>query len=802
MLFLAFLSLNAKDAAFALSTIVSYAKEGQTPPTLSDYADAGISNVDESILDLLNAHILESEPSDVNSTEKIQNMVERSRNEIVSMLIIVTQSILNDSSSLVNSAVNKISSYAEDSNTTQPPTLQDYINAGISGVSQSNLDAVNQAVSDRSAAETNTPAKIQAIVDGISSGDTEPPLFFTPENINIEENRRHVIEVETNDTSAVTYSLLNDQDSGLFTIDTQTGSLDFLSAPDFEYPEDTDADNTYVVTVKATDRQDNSAMKTLHINVTDDPSYHDPIPMHGQVSIHYLAQQTASGTFKVDLGNTAKTLYIVFTNNNSTETSNINIVHQSQKKTASATLNTKKTVSLKKDIKQPKHAPESIRQTNMDTLNKLHSGQYRSQKKVDSSISRRSSTVGDSHTFYLSADTSESTEATLKKMYDVNTSFGTKRFFIWVSDDSFDNGNGCRKSKCITQAQVDTLADKFLKDGENNDIYDWVTNLYGEEWGDEPSQEYSNVIAENNEITILLTDIDNDDSPDGGTIGYFYAKDNLTTDTYSGSNERIMFYIDSVMYGNNDDGDDYWQNETYATLAHEFQHMINYYQHSLLRSQGYEEPWIDEMLSETTEDVVATKLHHNGPRAVSYLDGSAGDPGNVEGRYPSFNDYNWVTLPEWQYGDDADYGKVSAFGTFLIRNYGGVKLLRDIMYESSDDISAIEAAVEKENNTPVSFGMLMRKWASAVILSDKTDLPLNTPQYNTGDFKESTFGNITYELGSINFFNYTPQPKIYTESGKVDPQANYYYKVGVGLSGIIDVNITADTNTTATFIAK
>jgi len=85
---------------------------------------------------------------------------------------------------------------------------------------------------------------------------------------------------------------------------------------------------------------------------------------------------------------------------------------------------------------------------------------------------------------------------------------------VWVSDDSFD-GPGCTKARCVTQTMVDALADQFLKTGSDNDIYDWVTNIYGEEWGSDAQVKYSNLIAANSEITILLTDIDNDNSPNG-----------------------------------------------------------------------------------------------------------------------------------------------------------------------------------------------------------------------------------------------------------------------------------------------
>ncbi len=130
---------------------------------------------------------------------------------------------------------------------------------------------------------------------------------------------------------------------------------------------------------------------------------------------------------------------------------------------------------------------------------------------------------------------------------------------------------------------VDILADKFLRSGSNNDIYDWETNIFGEEWGVEASQKQTNLIGETNEIVILLTDIDSDDNSRNGTIGYFWPKD--TFNDIEGSNREIMFYVDAVMFSSKDNKD-FWSieskmpMETVSTLAHEFQHMISFYQKS------------------------------------------------------------------------------------------------------------------------------------------------------------------------------------------------------------------------------
>jgi hypothetical protein len=264
-----------------------------------------------------------------------------------------------------------------------------------------------------------------------------------------------------------------------------------------------------------------------------------------------------------------------------------------------------------------------------------------------------------------------------------------------------------------------------------------------------------------------------------------------------------MFYTDAVMFANGEDIwdiDDPWPKEMVSTLAHEFQHMINFYQKRILLDTDTD-TWINEMLSESTEDLVATKIQHIGPRAVDYFDGSAGEPGNTNGRYPLFNANNTLSLTAWN-GQLADYSKVNAFGAYLLRNYGGAKLFHDIMHNGFEDEQAVVDAVNKSpEGSGKTFANLLSEWGIAVMLSDHEYL-VDVPFYNTGDFTLSTYNNSTYELGSINFFNYIPLPTIHTTAGTVEAKGNYYYKIGDNLTGDITLSLQLNGKTEATLIAK
>ncbi len=506
----------------------------------------------------------------------------------------------------------------------------------------------------------------------------------------------------------------------------------------------------------------------------------------------------------VNIGNKPKSLYVLLSNYDKNHNAYPTITHNA--KVISVQEN--KRLMSTPLVKQAKilHAPAYIQKFNSKLQTFIQRNETNDYQEKQIAVTPKSNkSVGDSETFYMDESSNgATTRATLKKVVsNVPTDFGNKTLNVWVSDDSF--GTGCGKSRCVTQTMVDELADNFLKVGSDNDIYDWVTNIFGEEWGSEASSKDSYLIGSNDEITILLTDIGNDNSPSGGIVGYFHAKDNYKQSNESGSNERIMFYADAVMFANTDNGD-FWQKEMYSTLAHEFQHMIHFYQKTVLlvdnSTNDEEDTWINEMLSETTEDLVATKIHHTGPRGVVDTDGSAGNSGNTKGRYPLFNENNTLSLTAW-YNSLADYSKVNAFGTFLIRNYGGAKVLHDIVHNNKEHEDAIMDAIHKypgaENKT---FDDLLTEWGIAVMLSDNDNLAQDLPTYNTGDFTEDTYNQSTYDLGSINFFNYDPQPNIKTSAGTVQAQGNYYYKVDDNLTGTVQIDLSLNGTTEATLIAK
>ena len=89
--------------------------------------------------------------------------------------------------------------------------------------------------------------------------------------MNVSENSTTVTTLSATDVdngTTITYSIAGGADQSKFSINSSSGVLTFTSAPDFEIPTDADANNTYVVIVRAGDGIDN-ADQTITVAVTD-----------------------------------------------------------------------------------------------------------------------------------------------------------------------------------------------------------------------------------------------------------------------------------------------------------------------------------------------------------------------------------------------------------------------------------------------------------------------------------------------------------------------------------------------------
>lgn len=295
--------------------------------------------------------------------------------------------------------------------------------------------------------------------------------------------------------------------------------------------------------------------------------------------------------------------------------------------------------------------------------------------------------------------------------------------YIWVPDEYWGEHYNSVSEEIVTK-----LKEKF------DSIYPRVTNVFG----------YPDSV-ENLRIHILIFDIYSD-SKSGQVFGYFMPKDYGSYEEIYRSNECCMFYLDAFLTRK-------LPNMAYSTLAHEFQHMINYYNKTLRASNTTEgtQTWFTEMLSMLCEDMLQTFLgikEEDSPIA----------------RMEYFNSgYYSHGITEWQ-NNQISYAYTYAFGAYLVRNFGGIKLLEAIAKNKQTNKSAIEKAL-KELGYDETFDSVFLKFSQALIYEDSNKLTFNkniTEKLNGYEYAFNAFNiwekkNGTYtKLGFIKVSNYGP----------------------------------------------
>jgi len=114
------------------------------------------------------------------------------------------------------------------------------------------------------------------VVDGttnvVSTSVNDAPAFTSSATPSVAENTTAVITVAATDQDGQTptFSITGGSDQGLFSINSTTGALFFLSPPDFENKLDADANNIYEVQVTADDGNGGTSTQNITIEITDE----------------------------------------------------------------------------------------------------------------------------------------------------------------------------------------------------------------------------------------------------------------------------------------------------------------------------------------------------------------------------------------------------------------------------------------------------------------------------------------------------------------------------------------------------
>ena len=153
-----------------------------------------------------------------------------------------------------------------------------------------NVYKVNVTANDGSGLMT-----VQCITVTVTPVNDNAPVFTSSATFEVEENATAVGTVAATDEDlpeqAVTYSITGGSDSTLFSIDSATGVLSFITASDYELPADTGANNVYKVNVTANDNLGLTTVQCITVTVT---------PLNDNSPVF-----TSSATFEVEESSTA-----------------------------------------------------------------------------------------------------------------------------------------------------------------------------------------------------------------------------------------------------------------------------------------------------------------------------------------------------------------------------------------------------------------------------------------------------------------------------------------------------------------
>jgi hypothetical protein len=261
---------------------------------------------------------------------------------------------------------------------------------------------------------------------------------------------------------------------------------------------------------------------------------------------------------------------------------------------------------------------------------------------------------------------------------------------IWVMDENYGSGASANK---ITDSQAQTLAQKF------DQIYPLETKLIGYEYGGGPGGDGGK--DGDPKVQILVYDIV-DTSGTAMAAGYFWSKDFYTNAQLGSSyksNLAEIFYIDASQVR---DVPVY----IYSALIHEFQHMIHFNQKYVKRGIS-SATWYNEMLSMMAEDVI-------GPMIGIPLT----DPKHtIRVRMPTaLYYYHAEGISEWGTLSSRSYATKSAFGAYLMRNYGGAELLQRLISNNTTNNASITSALS-EFSSGLTFEQALAKYGEAMIFS-------------------------------------------------------------------------------------
>ncbi|MFX3616164.1 MAG: Ig-like domain-containing protein [Sporolactobacillus sp.] len=293
----------------------------------------------------------------------------------------------------------------------------------------------------------------------------------------------------------------------------------------------------------------------------------------------------------------------------------------------------------------------------------------KSQKKTV----QKSNSVGQVKKFWvynLNSGTSKQIAATLV--------YQGSRSLVWVKGSSFSS------------ADATAIGREF-----DTKIYPLDVSLFGD-----PSD-----VDGNGKINLLYYPIDDGAGADGGIASGYFDPNDLTGDKQANHSETL--YVDTSQtenFGQNDE-----LSGMSATLAHEFQHLINFNQNVLVEKHSPMSTWLNEGLSMAAEQTYSGKLLQD---RIDYYNSDSGI-----GR--------GLSLLKWSdSGDDlGNYSLAYLFVQYLRIQCGqGTAIYKDLIQDKYSSYRAVRDVIQRYISPSMSFGDFMTDFRLALYLNEPTGL--------------------------------------------------------------------------------
>ncbi|MBO4319086.1 MAG: hypothetical protein J5857_01295 [Treponema sp.] len=327
--------------------------------------------------------------------------------------------------------------------------------------------------------------------------------------------------------------------------------------------------------------------------------------------------------------------------------------------------------------------------------------------------------IGQTRSIYVDADANISSfRQEQMTLYAIGYKPGTDddiACLVWAKASDVESGHTNSVNTKISEDVIQDIVFKFVQH------YQFEEEVFGNTYDRLLTKAGSTPLSNaptNDWVNIVLYDIGRDGTKGScGVVGYFWAKDyyntgytNSRSDPRSVTNEGKYFYIDVPFCNYNSTSNTYTTGNNsvsgtvLSTLFHEYQHMIDFNTKTVTYQKDTTScTWYNEMLSMLCEDIMGDQLGLGNADRVA------------TGRIKNFNAYYYYSGIA-QYLDTnswVSYGTAYAFGAWLVRNYGGVPLIKEMSRNNAVGIDSIVKAVKTVTGVDRSWAQLMEEYIQA-----------------------------------------------------------------------------------------